>query len=107
MTFVAMQEGCLITHITLEPLAYPIRCDCGCREASLLQVLHIRKPQRAAETATAELCRSKGEMVRVKSNRFKTSPCSIYGDVFDLFDLALTVSPLDRHSSAVAVSAAH
>ena len=29
-----------------------------------------------------------------------------HGDVFNLLDLAFTISPLDRHSSAVAVSAA-
>ena len=36
--------------------------------ASLLQALHVDKPQQAEDTATAELCRFKGKMVRTKSN---------------------------------------
>ena len=35
------------------------------------------KPQRAVETVTAELCRSKVETVRLKSNRSKMFPCSM------------------------------
>ena len=54
-----------------------ISSPCGGWEASLLQALHVRKPQRAAETATAELCRSKGGIVRAKSNRLKTFSCSM------------------------------
>ena len=54
-----------------------ISSPCSGWEASLLQALHVREPQQAAETATAELCWSKGEMVRLKSNRSKMSPCSM------------------------------
>ena len=35
------------------------------------------EPQRAVETVTAELCRSKVETVRLKSNRSKMFPCSM------------------------------
>ena len=48
---------------------------CGGWEASLLQTLYAHKPQRAAQTATAELCRFKGKMLRTKSNRSNMSPC--------------------------------
>ena len=50
---------------------------CSGWEASLRQALHVREPQPAAETATAELCWSNGKMVRLKSNRSKMSPCSM------------------------------
>ena len=52
-----------------------ISSPCGGWEASLLQALHVRDPQRAAETATVELCQSKGETVKPKSNRLNTPPC--------------------------------
>ena len=59
-------------------LGLTARCisgPCGGRGASLLQALHVHKPQRAAETVTAELCRFKGKMVRTKSIRSMMFPC--------------------------------
>ena len=74
------EVGLLLYYRTVMRLgltAGGISSPCGGWEASLLQALHVRKPQRAAETATAELYRSKGEMVKAKSNRLKPFPCSM------------------------------
>ena len=48
---------------------------CDGWKASLIQALHVHKPQRAAGTVTAELRRFKGKRVRTKSNRSNMSPC--------------------------------
>ena len=67
---------------------------CGGRGASLLQVLHVHKPQRAAETATEKLCRFKWKMVRTKSIRSKMLPClMVHRPSFQLGSKTLSVWP--------------